>query len=533
LIDKVTQAGQKQPIMAPNKNQKKTKTKITKNNAASPPLKILMVAPEMVPFIKAGGLSDIVGSLSAELKRMGHDVRVVIPKYSSLNFRGLRVSPVLPSMGVWMGGVCEWCSVLSMTTEAGVPVYLIDHNLFFNRPGIYHDQSMHDYLDNPRRFAFLSRAALQLCRDTGFAPDIVHANDWQAALAPAYLKIWHWDDAVLGRTASVLTVHNMAYQGVYARDNWAYMGLGDQNFTEKKFESFGWVNMLKGGIHYADAVNTVSPSYARETRTPDGGFGLAPYLNDKGSNYEGILNGVDYDFWSPENDRYVAAHYSKDDMAGKAECKRLLQKEFHLREDPGIAIIGAIGRFVHQKGFELIARSIENVLGNMHVQFVVLGSGEGGLEHYFGELPKRFPGRAGSFIGFNNRLAHIIEAGCDFLLMPSLNEPCGLNQLYSLRYGTLPIVRATGGLDDTVVNYNEAEGSGTGFKFWEPSASALYYTVGWAVSTFYDRPRHMAKLIATAMSQDFSWTRSTQEYVRLYGKAMENKKDYDRRCRQV
>ncbi|HUI91104.1 MAG TPA: glycogen synthase GlgA [Chitinivibrionales bacterium] len=517
--------------MAAKKVKTKTKSPANKNISVPPPLKILVVASEMVPFVKAGGLSDIVGSLSSELKRMGHDVRVVLPKYSSINYRGLRVSPVLPSMGVWMGGVCEWCSVFSMTTEKGVPVYLIEHDLFFNRPGIYHDQSMHDYLDNARRYAFLSRAALQLCRDTGFSPDIVHANDWQTALAPAYLKVWHWNDALLGRTASVLTVHNMAYQGVYSRDNWAYMGLGDENFTEKKFESWGYINMLKGGIYFADAVNTVSPTYARETRTPAGGFGLAPYLNDKGANYEGILNGVDYDFWSPENDRYVAARFSADDMAGKAVCKRALQKEFLLRDDPKVALIGAIGRFVHQKGFELIAQSIERVLNDMHVQFAVLGSGEGGLEHYFGELPKRYPGRAGSFIGFNNRLAHLIESGADFLLMPSLNEPCGLNQLYSLRYGTLPIVRATGGLDDTVVSYNEATGEGTGFKFWEPSANALYYTVGWAVSTYYDRPQHLAQLRATAMRQDFSWKRSAQEYVKLYKKAILNKQEYDRRCR--
>jgi starch synthase len=523
--------GKKQHSMPPRKNQKKTTAKPAKSNSISPPLKILMVASEMVPFIKAGGLSDIVGALPAELKRMGHDIRVVLPKYSSLNLHGLRVSRVFPSMGVWMGGTCEWCSVFSMTTDDGVPVYLIEHNLFFDRPGLYHDQSMHDYLDNPRRYAFLSRAALQLCRDIGFSPHIVHANDWQTALAPAYLKLWHWDDATLGRTASVLTVHNMAYQGVYTRDNWAYMGLGDRNFTEKKFESYGWINMLKGGIHYADAVNTVSPTYARETTTPRGGFGLAPYLTDKGGNYIGILNGVDYRIWSPDKDKYIAAHYSKTNLAGKAECKCALQKEFLLREDGHVALVGAIGRFVHQKGFELIAQSIEKILNGMQVQFVVLGSGEGGLEHYFGELPKRYPGRAGSFIGFNNRLAHIIEAGCDFLLMPSLNEPCGLNQLYSQRYGTLPIVRATGGLDDTVANYNEAEGSGTGFKFWEPSADALYYTVGWAVSTYYDRPHHMAKLVATAMEQDFSWKRSAQEYVKLYEKAMGNKRDYDSRSR--
>jgi starch synthase len=289
--------------------------------------------------------------------------------------------------------------------------------------------------------------------------------------------------------------------------------------------------MLKGGIHFADTVNTVSPTYARETTSSHGGFGLAPYLTNKGDNYRGILNGVDYGIWSPEKDAYIPKRYSAKNPAGKAECKRLLQKEFLLREDPGVALIGIVGRFVHQKGFELVAGCVEQILSAMHTQFVVLGSGEGRLESYFGDLPRRYPGRAGSFIGFNNRLAHLIEAGCDFFCMPSMHEPCGLNQLYSLRYGTLPIVRATGGLDDTVTNYDEATGSGTGFKFWEPTSKALFYTVGWAISTYYDRKYHMAQLISNAMSQDFSWNRSAQEYVSLYRKAMANKKAYDGQCR--
>jgi starch synthase len=495
------------------------------------PLNILIVASEMVPFIKAGGLGDIVGALSLELKKMGHDVRVVIPKYSSINYHDHRISTALPAMGVWMGGVCEWCSVQRIITDFSVPVYLIEHNFFFNRQGIYHDKWMNDYSDNPRRFAFLSHAALQLCKDTDFTPDIIHANDWQTALCPAYCKVWHWNDPRLGRAASVLTLHNIAYQGVYPHNHWAYLGLGAQNFTEEKFESYGRINMLKGGIHFADIVNTVSPTYARETTTPFGGFGLAPYLTGKGGNYVGILNGADYNVWSPEKDTLIPARYSRKNLGGKAECKRALQKELFLREDGHVAVIGAIGRFVDQKGFDLIAGCIEDILKSMHVQFVVLGSGDGGLEHYFGELPKRYPGRVGSFVGFNNGLAHLIEAGCDFFLMPSKHEPCGLNQLYSQRYGTLPIVRATGGLDDTVVNYNEGTGEGTGFKFWEPSARSLFFTVGWAVSTYYDRKHHIAKLIGNAMQQDFSLKKSAQEYVKLYERAIANKQEYDRRSR--
>jgi starch synthase len=361
----------------------------------------------------------------------------------------------------------------------------------------------------------------------------VHANDWQTALCPAYCKVWHWNDARLGKAASALTLHNIAYQGVYHRYHWAYMGLGDGNFTEDKFESYGRINMLKGGISFSDAVNTVSPTYARETTKPHGGFGLAPYLADKGDNYVGILNGADYNVWSPENGENIPAKYSWKSMAGKAQCKRALQKEFLLHQDNTVPIIGVIGRFVDQKGFDLIAAAIEDILRSMQVQFVVLGSGDGWLEHFFGELPRRFPDRTGSYIGFNNRLAHLIEAGCDFLLMPSKYEPCGLNQIYSQRYGTLPIVRATGGLDDTVINYNEATGEGTGFKFWEPSPKALFYTVGWAISTYYDRKHHMAALIKNAMQQDFSWNKSATEYVKLYEKAIANKQEYDRRSREA
>jgi starch synthase len=275
-------------------------------------------------------------------------------------------------------------------------------------------------------------------------------------------------------------------------------------------------------------VNTVSHGYADEIKSPYGGSGIAPYLSDKGDDFYGILNGVDYNDWSPEKDRLIPANYSIDDMAGKAACKRELQRRFLLEEDGHIAVIGIVGRFVEQKGYHLLAEIISGILSNMHVQIVILGSGDNGLEHYFGNLPKSFPGKVGAFIGFNNELAHLIEAGSDFFLMPSIYEPCGLNQLYSLKYGTIPIVRATGGLNDTVHNYDEASGEGTGFKFWEASARALYYAVGWAMSTYYDRPDHMEKMIREAMSQDYSWEKSALEYELLYERAIDNKKSYDR-----
>lgn len=489
---------------------------------------ILMISSELAPFAKTGGLADAVASLSVALREMGHDVRIVMPKYAGIDFSGRTQKVALESMGVWMGTKEEWCRVITTTGYGDVPVYLVEFENYFERSGLYHGPFMDDYLDNPKRFAFLARAGLQVALDTGFSPGIIHAHDWQAALAPAYLKTWFWDNPQLGKAASVLTIHNVAYQGVYPRDSYPYIGLGERNFAPEIFEDHGRMNFLKGGIHFADVINTVSPTHAREMTTPFGGFGLAPFLTLRGDDFTGILNGVDYTLWSPENDSLLPARYSRGDLYGKHVCKRKLQEKLHLAVDDQVAVIGTVGRFVSQKGYQLLAQSIEKMLRTMHVQFVVVGSGDGELEKFFGGLPQRFPGRVGSFIGFNNPLAHLVEAGADFFVMPSLYEPCGLNQMYSLRYGTLPIVRATGGLDDTVENYNEQTGEGTGFKFDIPTPGALYDTVGWAISTFYDRPHHMSRLIDNAMSRCFSWDDSAQKYLAFYRKALSNKHRYDK-----
>ncbi len=486
------------------------------------PLKIAMITPECVPFAKTGGLADVVGALPKALRELGHEPIVILPKYSSIDAHKHKLQFFLSPLGVWMGNTEEWCAAFTTTLE-GVPVYFIESNQYFDRFGFYHDADFNDYQDNPRRFGFFSRAALQLCRDMGFAPDIVHAHDWQTALSPAYLKIWHWNDPVLGGAASALTIHNIGYQGVYGAAHYDYLGLQWGNFTPDKFEDHKHVNFLKGGIQYSDVVNTVSPTYANETRTPEGGHGLAPYLNDKRGNYTGILNGADYSEWDPAVDHLLPARYSAQDLAGKTTCKIELQKRFMLDVNPDVPVVGVISRLVPQKGLDLLAQVIESAADNMLVQFVILGSGDKDLESYFGSLPARYPGRIGSFIGYNNELAHWIEAGSDFFIMPSRYEPCGLNQIYSLKYGTLPIVRATGGLEDTVQQYDEGTGDGTGFKFWDASASAVYYTIGWAVSTYYDRKHHMQQMIQTAMAQDFSWQRSAEEYLALYEQAIATK----------
>ncbi|MGC9347287.1 MAG: glycogen synthase GlgA, partial [Anaerolineae bacterium] len=486
--------------------------------------KIAMVASECVPFAKTGGLADVVGSLPQALKALGHDVMVVMPKYASIDASKHKLRRFFDQMGVWMGNTLEWCAVDTARMDGDVPVYFIEFDRYFDRSGLYFDAAQEDYGDNPRRFGFLTRAALQLCRDIGFDPDIVHAHDWQTALASAYLKIWHWNDAMLGKSASVLTIHNIGYQGVCSTDHYEYLGLQWDNFTSDKFEDHGRINFLKGGIQYADLVNTVSPTYADETRTPEYAHGMAPYLNDKGDDYIGILNGVDYSQWDPATDSLIPATYSPEDMKGKAICKEALQKRFFLDVDPSVPVIGVVSRFAEQKGLDVLAEAIGPIVDNMTVQFVVLGSGAPELESFYGGLPVQYPGRIGSHIGYSNELAHWIEAGADFFIMPSRYEPCGLNQIYSLKYGTLPIVRATGGLADTVRQYDERTAEGTGFKFWDLSAHGIYYAVGWAVSTWYDRHHHIMKLQQQGMAEDFSWEASARSYLAAYDQAIQNKK---------
>jgi starch synthase len=389
---------------------------------------------------------------------------------------------------------------------------------------MYHDDNFNDYTDNPKRFIFLSEAALQLCHEINFSPDIVHAHDWHTAILPAYLKRLRKDDRLFKNSASVLTIHNIAYQGRYDRYFYFYSGLGEEDFTEDKFECHNAVNLLKGGIHFADMVNTVSRGYARETMTTLGGYGLDGFLINKGDDYVGILNGVDYSEWNPEIDPLIPANYTYDNLDGKVICKNHLRKQMDLEKIQKVPVIGIVTRFVWQKGLYLLAECFESLINDMDVQFAILGSGDKQVESFYKTMHTRYPGKIGLFIGYNNNLAHLIEAGSDFFLMPSIYEPCGLNQIYSLKYGTLPIVRATGGLNDTVENYNQDTGEGTGFKFWEPSSGAIYGTVKWALETYYERKPHLQKLIRTAMVQSFSWEDSAREYMRLYKRALNKKK---------
>lgn len=476
--------------------------------------RILFITSECTPLAQTGGLGDAVAGLSKALVQRGHDVRIVMPLYQRIDRAKFGIT-FFRSCCVHFGrGEEIWVGIFEGKLDGEVPIWFIDYARYFDRPGIY------DGDEDGYRFGVLSKAALQICKDTGWIPQIAHVHDWMTSVAAVFLKTWDRVLSPLSATASVLTIHNIGYQGKFDSSVLPFYGFGGDYLAPDRFEDFGGINLLKAGIQYADAITTVSPNYAREIRGPIGGMGLAPYLNNRGDRVSGILNGVDTTVWNPATDTYLPARYSRENLAGKAECKRALQERFGLKVDPRIPLFAVISRFAPQKGFDLLRGALPQAVRDMVMQAVVLGTGDAFTEHFFRWMSNANPGRANAHIGFSPELAHLMEAGSDFFLMPSIYEPCGLNQMYSSLYGTLPIVRATGGLDDTVENYDEAAGSGTGFKFWELSDRALYYTIGWAVSTWYDRPHHIAAMQQQGMARDFTWEASARQYEHVYENAL-------------
>lgn len=485
-------------------------------------LNILISASEVFPFAKTGGLADVVGALPKELSKMGHNVKVVMPRYylidkdkSNLKYIG--------SLGVPMNIMGElWCGVYeSIIPNSNVKIYFIEYDKYFGRKGIYGDENA-GYIDNGERFAFFSMASLQLCKMLNFKPDVVHVNDWQTSAIPILLNTVYKNDPILKDAASLLTIHNMQYQGNFYEGLIDVLGVGWEHFNFLELECNNQVNLLKGGIYHSTLINTVSKGYAREIQTPEYGWGLEGVVKDRKDSLYGIVNGIDYDIWNPEIDRQIAANYSVKNLDGKAICKEDLQKVFNLPIRPDVPIVGLVSRLVPQKGVDVLAEAIYKIL-NYDMQLVILGSGEPWTHFYFGDIANKFPNKVACHIGYNDPLAHKIEAGSDFFLMPSRFEPCGLNQMYSLRYGTLPIVRATGGLDDTIENYNENTEKGTGFKFDSLTSDSLYNTIGWAMYTYYHRPNTLRKLIKQAMQKRFTWADSAKKYEELYYLASQKK----------
>ena len=486
-------------------------------------MKVLLITSECAPFAKVGGLGDMVAGLAKSLRQLGHDARIVLPLYSFIDRKKFGLH-IVGSHCVHMGENIEhWVGLHETQMDGSVPVWFVEYESYFGRLGLY-DGAQGHYTDNAYRYAMLSKAALQICKDRQWIPQIMHAHDWPSALVPVFLKTWDRVLSPLSETASVLTIHNIGYQGVYPPDVLPYIGVSGDHFHPGALEDHGKINLLKAGINYADAITTVSPTHAQEILQPEGGMGMAPFLNNRRADLAGILNGADYSHWDPATDPLLPAQYTAGNLAGKAACKTVLQAQLGLAERSDLPVFGIVSRFATQKGFTLLREALPAALQQMQFQLVVLGNGDTDTENYFRWLQQTNPGRVGAFLGFNNELSHLIEAGSDFFLMPSLYEPCGLSQIYALRYGTLPIVRATGGLDDTVINYNEATGTGTGFKFILPTAQALFDTMGWAVSTWFDRPQHIAKLRQQAMAQNFSWENSATQYVQTYQHAIQVKR---------
>ncbi len=481
--------------------------------------KVLFVASECTPFAKCGGLGDVVASLPKALRRLGVDAQVILPLYDAIDRAkfGLRKGPAcLVNCG---GGEVNGCGIWSGEADGGVPAWFIEHNRFFARGGIY-DVHGAEFGDNAFRFGLLCLAAAQACRDRGWMPDVVHVHDWPTAVLPVLLDAWRKAGTPFGRAASVLTIHNQGYQGYSHPAALGYLGLGPEYFTADTLESYGKINLLKGGIVFADAITTVSPTYAQEILGEPGGNGLSGYLQKRGADFEGVLNGADYEVWNPENDRRIPATYRAESLIGKNLCKAELQEQIGIAEDAGAPLFGIVARLAAQKGTDLMRAALPQALAETKMQLAVLGAGDPDDENFFRWLEGVYPDRVGVEIGYSDELAHRIQAGSDFFLMPSRFEPCGLSQLYALRYGTLPVVHATGGLEDTVEQYNAGEGTGTGFKFYSADGPAFLDAIRWAVETWYERPSHVTLMRERAMQLRFDWETSARRYVDVYRRAM-------------
>jgi starch synthase len=471
-----------------------------------------MVSSEAHPFAKTGGLAEVAGSLPDALARLGHMVTLVVPRY-----RGVSVgdAPGEPA-GIPMGERQVDVTFYTKPLKPGVTAVLVDVPELFDRPGLYGEGGQ-DYPDNAWRFAVFSRAALEYPRLRGERPSVIHAHDWQTGLVPAYQKMQLSADPIVGGVPVVFTIHNLAFQGVFPAAVVAVIGLGQDVLRVDAMEFWGQISYLKAGINFSEKITTVSPTYAKEIMTPELGFGFDGVVARRADDLSGILNGIDIERWNPASDPFVTASYTEDDLSGKAAAKRALLEEVGLPVDPDSLrrpVVGVISRLTDQKGFDLIA-AVGRELMSLDASWVMLGSGEPHYEDFWRALAARHPLRVSATIGFSERLAHFIEAGSDMFLMPSRWEPCGLNQMYSLRYGTVPVVRATGGLQDTVSDPDEAGPGATGFKFREYEPRAMGGALERAIGAYHN-PGAWKQMQQTGMRQDHSWDGSAREYVKVY-----------------
>jgi starch synthase len=485
-------------------------------------MKVAIVSSECVPYAKTGGLGDVVGSLPKELEKLGCDIKVFIPKYLFIDESkyGLRYNWNVSEMPIRINGVVRSVHLhQGKLPNSNVEINFIDCPHYYNRGRIYTND-----LDEDERFILLCKGVIETCQRLGWAPDVIQCNDWQAGLIPLYIKDNYSWDRLFEKTATVFTIHNIEYQGRFAI-NTLYKAEINPNFyyPEGPVEFNNSVSFMKTGIIFSDLINTVSLKYSHEILKPEFGSGLDKILKARKPDVYGILNGVDYEEWNPETDKFLPYKYSARDLSGKISNKKFLMEHFRLPFDANRPLIGMISRLVPQKGFDVFAEAVDDLL-KLDAQWILLGSGEYRYEEFFRQLSIHHPAKFASYIGYNNELAHLIEAGSDIFVMPSKYEPCGLNQIYSLKYGTVPVVRKTGGLADTVKDWDEENywgfDHGNGFSFYDYTGYALFKSVERAVNTFSNKPV-WKKIQQNGMKQDFSWKKSAEKYIELFKLAKE------------
>ena len=481
-------------------------------------MKILFVASEAVPFVKTGGLADVVGALAPVLAGNGHDVRVIIPEFSAIPNQYLAQMTHVCDFEIQLGWRRQYCGIEKIEKD-GVVWYFMDNKYYFGRPYIYGMGG-----DEYERFGFFCRGVLNMLPIIDFQPDIIHAHDWQSGMVPALLKIQYAHLPFYSEMKTVFTIHNLQYQGIFGiREVQDVLGLGDSLWTDDKLECFGCANFMKAALVYADMITTVSPSYAEEIQTAYYGERLDGLLRARKHDLYGVLNGIDMADYNPESDDKIEKNYSKDDLSGKAECKRALQTELGLNIDPNTPIIGMVGRLSNQKGLDLVDYVIADIM-RQDVQLVVLGMGEGRYFNLFSWAEGEYKGRVAARFTMDHNLAHKIYAGADIFLMPSQFEPCGLSQMIAMRYGTIPIVRETGGLRDTVLSFNEFNGDGNGFTFFNYNAHDMLHVIERAIGYYKNRSDIWKTLQLRGMTGDYSWTHSAGEYMKLYKSLFSEKK---------
>ena len=484
---------------------------------ANPPLKILFLSAEVVPFAKTGGLADVAGSLPKAIRALGHDVRVAMPRYGRVDKARFNLEELVPPFGVPMDHESVQAAIWQGQIGKDVPVYLVDSPKYFDRDGIYM------YPDDAERFIFFCRAALEMLRQPqiNWQPDIIHCNDWHTAIIPNWLRTIYKDDPFFARTATVYTIHNLAYQGIFGHRVLEVAGIDEYGFLyhPEMADLAEVVDLMARGIYFADVINTVSEKYAQEILTPEYGERLDPMLRDRRDHLFGILNGIDEEVMNPATDSYLAANFDANHLERRLANKEALQREAGLPTAPNTPLVGVISRLTDQKGFDLISQIIDPLMRCVDLQFVLLGTGDQRSHDRFSALTQRYPGKAAVFLTFNAALAQRIYGGSDMFLMPSRFEPCGLGQMIAMRYGSVPVVRATGGLADTVQDYDPRTDQGNGFVFEAYDSMALYTALVRAIETFKHSEvwRH---LMVRCMSEDFSWARSAAKYVDLYYRAL-------------